>query len=484
MNIKTKIICTIGPSVSTLEGITQLIQSGMNIARLNFSHGTHEEHKESIRLLKQAREICDKPLAIMLDTKGPEIRIGKVAQEGVSVSPGVQILLTCDNTSTGNAQRIAIRPDMVIEHLQVGMTLLIDNGYIQAKVIEISSAGVMIEFLNYGTIFSSKGVNIPGVEIPLPAVTEKDLADIEFGCREGVDIIAASFIRDVETVRAIKNLAAQFDRSDLLIISKIENHRGVDNFDQILKASDGIMIARGDLGVEVPLSQVPKLQKMMIRKCNLLGKPVVTATQMLESMIQNPRPTRAEVSDVANAIYDGTSSVMLSGETAIGKYPFETVHIMKSIIEESEHDFDYTAFFDMHTKLTYADVPSALTLACVKTAESLKAKAIFTFTKSGGTAKLLSRLKPTMPIIAFTSNKGTFHQLSILWGVIPVHCEEPLTTTYDAFKWASSYGVASGMAREGDLIVLTAGCPMWTPGTSNTILVESIGNDFSKKCRK
>ncbi len=476
METRTKIICTIGPSVSSLESVLRLIDSGMNVARLNFSHGTHEQHRESIHILKQAREQTKKPLAIMLDTKGPEIRTGKVVPEGVEVSQGMRLLLVRDKDIVGDSSKISVRPDIVIDYLKPGTLLLIDNGYIQAKVVEVNAQGAVIEFLNSGTILSSKGMNVPDIDIPLPALTEKDISDIEFGCREGIDIIAASFIRNADHVVAIKKLITQFARPDILVIAKLENSEGIYNFDNILHVADGVMVARGDLGVEVPLSQVPRLQKMMIRKSNLIGKPSVTATQMLESMIQNPRPTRAEVSDVANAIYDGTSAVMLSGETAVGKYPFDTVNIMRSIVKEAEQDFNYPAFFDMHAKLTYSDIPSALTLATVKTAVSLGAKAIFTLTHSGATARLLSRLKPPMPIIALTSNETTFHQLGISWGVIPVHCNDHCTSMDEAFQWASRYGIELGMVSHGDLIVLTAGSPMWIPGTSNTILVDCIGD--------
>jgi pyruvate kinase len=475
MRTRTKIICTIGPSVESLEQLIQLINNGMDVARLNFSHGTHEEHREKVRKLKEARAICKRPLGIMIDTKGPEIRTGAVKGSGINVEPGDRLLLV-KNVVEGTKEALTIRPGIVLDYLKVGTEILIDNGYIQSHVVEIKPEGVIVEFRNSGTILSSKGVNIPDIEVPLPTLTEKDISDIQFGCEEGCDLIAASFIRNAENILEIKRLLNRFKRPDMLVFAKIESTEGVKNFDSILQVADGIMVARGDLGVEVPLSQVPRLQKMMIRKCNLIGKPVVTATQMLESMMGNPRPTRAEVSDVANAIYDGTSAVMLSGETAVGSYPQETVKIMKSVASEAEQDFDYRTFFDAHAKLTYHDIPSAITLASVKTAYSLEAKAIFTFSHSGATARLLARMKPKMPIIALTPDISTYHQLAICWGVTPVLCDKPCSTVEEAFQYASEWGLKHEIVSYGDLVVLTAGSPFWVPGTSNTILVDSIGD--------
>ena len=468
-------ICTIGPAVSSLENITQLILNGMDVARLNFSHGTHETHKAVIETVKEARAKCGRPVAIMLDTKGPEVRTGHVAGDGIHVKAGSRLTLVKEAVE-GTSSMISVRPPEVLDHLYVGTQVLIDNGYLQAKVVERTPSGVEIQFENSGVILSSKGVNIPGASMPLPAVTEQDVADLQFGCEEGVDLIAASFIRSAENVHDIKRLLARFKRPDILVLAKIESAEGVRNFDTIVRAADGIMIARGDLGVEVPLSYVPRLQKMMTKKCNLLGKPVVTATQMLESMMNNPRPTRAEVSDVANAIYDGTSTVMLSGETAVGNYPQETVKMMHNIIGETEQDFDYPAFFSMHSSMTYQDVPSAITLAGVKTAYSLDAKALFTFSHSGATARLLSRLKPKMPIVALTPEATTYHQLALCWGVTPVLCDKACNTLDEAFRYVSRWSQDVGIVSYGDLVVLIAGFPFWVRGTSNTILVDSIGD--------
>lgn len=471
---KTKIICTIGPAVHSYEKIMELIQCGMDIARLNFSHGNHEEYIETIKLLKKARKASGRPLAIMLDTKGPEIRLGKMRKSGFELSIGQRIELVKD-TVEGSEKRVSVVPGFVLDSLPKGTKVLIDNGYISSHVVEATEKGVLIEIDNVGHIYSSKGVNIPNIELKLPSLTDTDREDILFGIKNGIDIVAVSFVRSADAILDIKKILSDEKCPDVQVIAKIENNEGVLNFDSILQVSDGIMIARGDLGVEVPLSRVPRLQKMMIRKCYLVGKPSITATQMLESMINNPRPTRAEVSDVANAIHDSTSAVMLSGETAIGKYPLEAVKIMKSIIAEAEQDFNYQTFFEQHSKLIYHDVPSAVTLATVKTAYSLGAKAIFTFTHGGVTARLLSRLRPKIPIIALTSNDKIYDQLALSWGVIPVLCKD-CKTIDEAFKEASQFAMKNHIVSYGDLVVLTAGAPFWVSGTTNTILVESIGD--------
>ena len=472
--IRTKIICTMGPAVNTLEKILELLKAGMNVARLNFAHGTHDDHLNMIRLLKEARLQLNQPLAIMIDIKGPEIRIGKI-KDGQTILQTGQLWTLVKNEIEGDNEKVYIRPPAVLENLEEGTRILFDDGYISSQVVEIKPESVVIKIENGGVIKSGKGVNIPNVNVNLPAVTEKDIKDIQFGCEQDIDIIAASFVRSAEHVLVIKKILADWKKSDILVIAKIENCEGVQNFDSIVQTADGIMIARGDLGVEVPLSQVPRLQKMMIRKSYLAGKPVVTATQMLESMISNPRPTRAETSDVANAIYDSTSAVMLSGETAIGKYPVETVHVMRSIVQEAEDDFNYRAFFDQHAPLVYHDVPSAVTLATVKTAYSSHAKAIFAFTRGGSTARLLSRLRPKMPIIAMTSNEKIFHQLAFNWGVIP-YKSEPCRTIDEGFQKISEFALERQFVSYGDLVVMTAGTPFGISGTTNMMIVESIGD--------
>ena len=333
-----------GPAVEGIEKILQLIDAGMNVARINFSHGTHEQHAKVIHNLKKAREMRKIPLAIMLDTKGPEIRIGMIKGGQMQVTAG-QLLALVKEEKEGDGAGVQVTPPTAIDQLTLGDRILFDDGYITSFVKEITKEGVIVEIQNSGILKNQKGVNIPDVDVNLPAMTPQDIADISFGCGADIDLIAASFIRSSDHVLEIKQLLIDQKKSDILVFAKIENRLGVKNFDSIIQVADGIMIARGDLGVELPLQEVPKLQKMMIRKCYQASKPVVTATQMLESMIKNPRPTRAEVSDVANAIYDSTSAVMLSGETAIGAYPIETVQTMHNIIDEAERDFDYREFF-------------------------------------------------------------------------------------------------------------------------------------------
>lgn len=472
--IRTKFICTIGPAVKSLEKIIDLMKAGMNVARLNFSHGTHEEHLEMIQSLKEARKQLNQPLAIMLDTKGPEIRLGKIKDKELFLAKGDRWKLVKE-TVVGDAEKVSIEPGHILNKLKEGMVVLFDDGYIAAEVEKATPNEVIVRIENGGVLRTGKGVNIPNVELDLPAFTEQDMRDIRFGCAQDVDIIAASFVRSADHVIAIKRLLAEENKSNILVVAKIENAAGVENFDSIVQIADGIMIARGDLGVEVPLSQVPKLQKMMIRKCYLAGKPSVTATQMLESMINNPRPTRAEVSDVANAIYDSTSAVMLSGETAVGKYPLETMRVMTSIVKEAEGDFDYRNHFDYHSKLVYHDVPSSLTLASVKTAYSSNAQAIFAFTSSGSTARLISRMRPSMPIIAMTPNEKSYHQMAFNWGVIPflsVECK----TMEEAFKKICEFALEQKLVTDGDLVVVTAGTPFGISGTTNMMVVESIGD--------
>lgn len=474
MKTKTKIICTIGPSVSSEESIEALIRAGMNCARLNFSHRTHEEHEAVIGRLKKVRSTLGVPLAIMLDTKGPEIRLREIAGGEVFLEQGAKLALVKENPE-GKPFQVAITPPNLLDSLLPGHRVLFDDGKIGAFVIEKNAEGVVVELENAGIIRSGKGVNIPNVSLNLPAVTPKDIEDIKFGCRLDVDVIAASFIRSADDILTIKRLLQEEKKGDIQVIAKIENMEGVENFDSIVQVADGIMIARGDLGVEVPISHVPRLQKMMIRKCYLAGKPSVTATQMLESMITNPRPTRAEASDVANAIYDSTSAVMLSAETAIGKYPIETVKVMKSIVQEAESDFNYRDFFGNFSLVSYHDVPSSVALATVKTAYSSNAEAIFAFTISGSTARLISRFRPAIPIVAMTSAQKAYHQLALNWGVIPL-LSEPTKSMDEAFKKTSDFALKEGLVHYGDLVVLTAGSPYGVSGTTNMMMVESIGD--------
>ncbi len=472
MQTRTKIICTIGPAVNSYEKILELIHAGMNVARLNFSHGTHAEHLKVIDMLKKARAEQKVPLAIMLDTKGPEIRIGKIAQDKMALVAGQKLLLVKEEVE-GDFQRLNVHPAIVFDHLEVGVKILFDDGNITSRVIEILPHGALVEIENSGILKSRKGVNIPGVDIELPAMTSQDVEDLVFGCAQDVDLIAASFIRSADHVREIKQLLAEQGNPEILVIAKIENSQGVRNFESILQAADGIMVARGDLGVELPLKQVPSLQKMMIRKCYQASKPVITATQMLESMIQNPRPTRAEVSDVANAIYDSTSAVMLSGETAVGLYPIEAVKMMKSIAMEAEKDFDYRTFFQHLSEIDLNDISTSVALASVRTAYCSHACAIFVFTSSGLTTRHVSRFRPQMPIIALTSNHKLYHQMALSWGVLSM---EPYAAKniQEAFARTVELAQQHELVHKGDLVIVTAGSPFGISGTTNMMLVERL----------
>ena len=470
--IKTKIVCTIGPSCSDYDSIISLMKAGMNVARINFSHGSNEQHAQVIQSLKKARQYLQQPLAILLDTKGPEIRLGDLSSP-LEIHPGMILQLHKENDS--HKDNITITPSHIIDEVQVGETILIDDGYVEAKVINKEPNSIAIEILHGSVISSKKAINVPNSTVTLEDVTEKDIEDIRFGCRHRVDIIAASFVRSVSQLLKMKEILKEEDQADTLLFAKIENRQGVEHFDSILQVADGIMIARGDLGVEIPLEEVPKLQKMMIRKSYLAGKCCITATQMLESMIKNPRPTRAEVSDIANAIYDSTSAVMLSGETAIGKFPIKSVEIINSIILATERDFNYRAFFDQHNYLIFHDVPSSVTLAAVKIAFATEAKAIFCLTHSGKTARLISRLRPEIPIIALTPSSKTYHELAINWGVIPL-LWHACASVQEAFNKLSSFALEKGLVSSGDSVVITAGSPFGVSGTTNMVLAQSIGD--------
>lgn len=463
-----------GPSVNTVPQIHALMDAGMNVARLNFSHGSHQEHKNTIELLKSVRKERNEPLAIMLDNRGPEVRIGHINGNRVQLKKGDKLILSKESCQ-GTRERICITPSSVLDKCHVGTIILFNDGYVSSTVTDVVEGGLVVELKNDGVISSGKGVNIPGVSLGLPSLTEQDIEDISFGCREGVDFIAASFVRSAENVIEIKNLLRELKATDILVLSKIESLEGVKNFDTILQVSDGIMVARGDLGVEMPLSQIPRLQKEMIRKCYSAGKPAITATQMLESMIDNPRPTRAEVSDVANAIYDSSSAVMLSGETAIGRYPIETVQMMSNIVQEAESDFGYKEFFLKYGGEEYNDVASSVSLAAVKTAYSSHATAIFALTSLGTTARLLARLRPEFPILALTPNRKSYHQMALNWGVIPM-CGQESKNFSEAFDQLSRFGLEHNIVSYGDLIVITAGSTFGVTGTTNMIIVENIGD--------
>lgn len=469
---KTKIVCTIGPASESLENIKKLILAGMNVARLNFSHGDFDEHGNRINVIRQASKELGKTVAILLDTKGPEIRTGKLAVEPIELVQDEFITLTTEEI-LGDKNRISITYADLPGDVQPGSTILIDDGLIGLTVVEVQGTEIKCLIVNGGTIKSKKGVNVPGVRISLPGITEKDANDIIFGIGQDVDFIAASFVRKASDVLEIRELLAAHNASHINIISKIENQEGVDNLDEILAASDGLMVARGDLGTEIPAEDVPLVQKMMIEKSNCAGKPVITATQMLDSMQRNPRPTRAEASDVANAIFDGTDAIMLSGETAAGKYPVESVLTMSRIAEKAESALNYRELFLKQSNIQETTVTEAISQAVTISAMDLNAKAIISSTETGHTARVVSKYRPEAPIIAVTTEDRTMRRLALTWGVTPVK-GKLASTTDEMFDYAVQGGVDSGLVKEGDLVVITAGVPLGRSGSTNLIKVSVI----------
>ncbi|MFD1179672.1 pyruvate kinase [Paenibacillus puldeungensis] len=469
---KTKIVCTIGPSSESLENIKKLIMAGMNVARLNFSHGDFEEHGNRIKNIRQAREELGKSIAILLDTKGPEIRTGKLKEEPIELVQDELITLTTEEI-LGDKDRISITYKDLPQDVEVGSTILIDDGLIGLTVVDIQGTEIKCRIVNGGTIKSKKGVNVPGVNISLPGITEKDANDIKFGIEQGIDFIAASFVRKASDVLEIRKLLEENNATHIQIISKIENQQGVDNLDEILEVSDGLMVARGDLGVEIPAEDVPLAQKRMIEKCNRVGKPVITATQMLDSMQRNPRPTRAEASDVANAIFDGTDAIMLSGETAAGKYPVESVLTMARIAEKAESALEYREIFIKQSNAQQTTVTEAISQAVANSALELNAKAIITSTETGYTARMVSKYRPKAPIIAVTTEEQTLRRLALNWGVTPVKGNIAATTD-EMFDKAMKGGLDSGLVKEGDLVVITAGVPLGRSGSTNLVKIGQV----------
>ncbi|MCG8568841.1 MAG: pyruvate kinase [Spirochaetes bacterium] len=471
---KTKIICTIGPATDDKKIMRELVLNGMNVARLNFSHGNHEEHKIRIDKIKKIRKELKTPVALLLDTKGPEIRTGNMQDGGAYLMAGNEVILTTDKV-LGTDQIIPISYDGLPKDMGDNKIILIDDGLIQLKVKSIVGHEIHCQILNSGKVASRKGVNVPNARLSLPAVSKQDKADLLFGIEQEVDYVAASFIRKPEDVLEIRNLLDKNGGKEILIIAKIENQEGVENINEIIALADGLMVARGDLGVEVDFAQVPLIQKRIIIQCVAQSKPVIIATQMLDSMINNPRPTRAEVSDVANAIYDSTSAVMLSGETASGKYPVECLQIMAKTAETTERNIDYqNRFFARKFQFTN-DITGAITNSTVTTAYNLNADAIIVVTKSGHTAQTISRLRPDIPIITTTPSEKVYHQLSLNWGIIPILSEKKASFE-DLVQSAIRLSGDAGMVSDGDLAVITAGVPVGFSGTTNLIRIETVGD--------
>ena len=455
---KTKIVCTMGPNTNDRELMKKMVEKGMNIARFNFSHGDHEEQKSRMDMLKGIREELGKPVAILLDTKGPEIRTGVLkGDKKVFLEEGDTFTLTTEEIE-GDNKRVSVSYEGLVEDVEPGKKILIDDGLIELEVKGINGTEITCKVLNGGELGSKKGVNVPNVPVRLPALTQKDREDIIFGVELGVDFIAASFVRSVEGVLEIKALLKECGAPFLPVIAKIENAEGIRNIDEIIHCADGIMVARGDLGVEIPAEEVPYLQKMLIKKCNDNFKPVITATQMLDSMMRNPRPTRAEVTDVANAVYDGTDAVMLSGETAQGKYPLEALEMMVHIVENTEEHLDYDILLEKAQEHRRKGISSAIGYSSVATAMNLNAKCIITPTLSGATARVVSKFKPKADIIGVTPNEATLRKMQIYWGVLPIKSIE-YHTTEDICNDAIDLVNAKQLVETGDIVVLTAGIP-------------------------
>ena len=464
---KTKIVCTLGPASQSEEVLTKLIENGLNVCRFNFSHGSHEEHKERMDMVKKVREELKKPVAILLDTKGPEIRTGNFADPEVFLEEGSKFTITMADI-VGTKEICTVSYKGLANDVVKGNLILIDDGLVGLRVEEVIGDEIHCVVENSGIVKNHKGVNVPGVKINLPALTPKDISDIEFGITQGIDFIAASFVRKVSDVLAIREILEENNADHIKIISKIENQEGVDNLDEIIAVSDGIMVARGDLGVEIPTEEIPVVQKLMIKKCNEAGKPVITATQMLDSMMRNPRPTRAEVTDVANAIYDGTDAIMLSGETAAGKYPVEAVRTMATIAKRIEETLDYDNIL-RNKGLNNTNVTDAISYATCTTAMDLEARAILSSTSSGHTARMVSKFRPDCTIIATTSHESVRRQLSLTWGVLPV-IREKSTNTDQVIVNSIEAAKAANYVSENDVVVITAG----GNGTTNLIKVETV----------
>ncbi|MED4603672.1 pyruvate kinase [Paenibacillus validus] len=466
---KTKIVCTMGPACDHVPMLKQMIEAGMNVARLNMAHGDLDEQRGRIAKVRQAERETGKPVAILLDIKGPEIRIGKLKDSSYMLETGGRLTLTTEPIE-GDARRIAVNYAELTKDVGPGSRILLDDGLIELNVESVEGTEIHTRIMNGGVIKPRKGVNLPGTHTSLPGVTDRDIEHIRFGVEEGVDIIAASFVRKAEDVLEIRRLLEEQGAGHIQIISKIENEEGVSELDAILAVSDGLMVARGDLGVEVPVEDVPHIQKMMIQKCNIAGKPVITATHMLDSMQSNPRPTRAEASDVANAVLDGTDAIMLSGETAAGKYPLESVRTMASIAQRMEASIDYREQFIKRTALHRTDVTEVISQAVVSSSLELDAKAIITPTESGFTARMVSKYRPKAPIVAVAPNEQILRRLSLVWGVTPVQGYE-VASTDEMFESAIRHGKQSGVVQPDELVIVSAGVPIGKSGSTNLIKI-------------
>lgn len=473
---KTKIVCTLGPATDDENILRQLMLAGMDVARFNFSHSTHEDHEARLEMIKKLRKETGRHIAALLDTKGPEVRV-KLFKEGkVTIKNGDKFILTTRDVE-GTNEIVSVTYEKLPLDVEKGTVILIDDGLIRLEVDEVKDTDIICNVIVGGVISNSKGVNIPNVDLKMPYISPKDREDILFGIKHGYDFIAASFVRSASDVLQIRRLLDENNGQNINIISKIENIQGVKNIDEIIQVSDGIMVARGDMGVEIPAEEVPSIQKMIIKKVYNAGKQVITATQMLDSMMKNPVPTRAEVADVANAIYDGTSAIMLSGETAAGKYPVESVKMMAKIAVKTEEDIDYKKRFFNLERVANPDVTDAISHATVTTAHDLNAKAIVTVTKSGRTARMISRYRPDCDVIACTTKESVCRQMNMSWGVTPVMVDEK-KETFELFEHAIEECKKREYVKKNDLLVITAGVPLGISGTTNMLKVQVVGSQY------
>ncbi len=477
---KTKIVCTIGPASESPETLEKLIDAGMNVARLNFSHGDHEEHLSRIRNIREAAKRKNRVVGILLDTKGPEIRTHKMEGGKVELENGQEIAVSMHEV-LGNHEVFSVSYDRLIEDVHLGSVILLDDGLIELEVTGTDRAAGLIHTVvkNAGTLKDKKGVNVPGVSVQLPGITEKDANDILFGIRNGLDFIAASFVRRPSDVMEIRHLLENNDGGHIQIIPKIENREGVDNLDAIIAVSDGLMVARGDLGVEIPAEEVPIVQKQMIEKCNQAGKPVITATQMLDSMQRNPRPTRAEASDVANAILDGSDAIMLSGETAAGQYPVESVLTMDRIAKTAEAAVDYRSVISSRRREKEGNMTEAIGQAAAYTAVNLNVKAVLAPTESGQTAKMIAKYRPGCPIIAVTASDRCSRRLTLVWGVYPI-VGERVSSIDSILEISVEESIKHKYVTHGDVVIITAGVPVGEAGTTNLMKIHVIGDLLAK----
>ncbi|ENH96957.1 pyruvate kinase [Gracilibacillus halophilus YIM-C55.5] len=477
---RTKIVCTIGPASESIDKLEELIQAGMNVARLNFSHGDYEEHGTRIQNIRKAARKLGKTVAILLDTKGPEIRTGELKDGAATITKGSTVYVSMEDIQ-GDAERISVTYPELIHDVEPGAKLLLDDGLIALEVTEVDKDRNELKTVarNTGVLKNKKGVNVPNVSVNLPGMTDKDAADITFGIEQGVDFIAASFVRRASDVLEIRGLLEEHEATNIQIVPKIENQEGVDNLNDILQVSDGLMVARGDLGVEIPPEEVPLVQKDMIQKCNNAGKPVITATQMLDSMQNNPRPTRAEASDVANAIFDGTDAIMLSGETAAGDYPIETVQTMSNIAHKAETGINHKAVLDVRSKETEMTITDAISQSVNHSAMNLNVDAILTPTVSGFTARMISKYRPEAPIVAVTFNEEVSRRLALVWGVETIVGKLGYTTD-DVLEEAIEGGLQTNYFKRGDRVIITAGVPVGESGTTNLMKIHVIGDVLAK----